>query len=121
VHLLGGYRVQGRDESSAARLLDDAQLLEDAGASMLVLECIPAALAARITTAVSMPVIGIGAGPDCDGQVLVLYDLLGITPGKRPGFSHDFLHEAGSIPAALRAYVKAVKTGTFPAAQHGFD
>jgi len=121
VHQLGGYRVQGRDQASAVALLEDARLLEEAGASVLVLECVPSAVARQITAAVAMPTIGIGAGPHCDGQVLVLYDLLGITPGKRPVFSQNFLQGAEDIPAALQAYVKAVKDGSFPAAQHSFD
>ncbi len=120
VHQLGGYRVQGRDQAGASRLLDDARRLEDAGAAALVLECVPVALAEQISAAVSMPTIGIGAGPHCDGQVLVLYDLLGITPGKRPAFSHNFLDDAADIPGALRAYVKAVKAGSFPDAAHSF-
>ncbi len=121
VHQLGGYRVQGRDQASAVRLLEDARLLDEAGASALVLECVPSALAKQITAAVRMPTIGIGAGPHCDGQVLVLYDLLGITPGKRPVFSRNFLQDAADIPGALQAYVKAVKDGSFPTAQHSFD
>jgi 3-methyl-2-oxobutanoate hydroxymethyltransferase len=121
VHQLGGYRVQGRDQASAVRLLEDARLLDEAGASALVLECVPSALAKQITAAVSMPTIGIGAGPYCDGQVLVLYDLLGITPGKRPVFSHNFLEDADDIPGALQAYVRAVKDGSFPTEQHSFD
>jgi 3-methyl-2-oxobutanoate hydroxymethyltransferase len=121
VHQLGGYRVQGRDQASAVALLEDARLLEEAGASVLVLECVPSTLARQITAAVAMPTIGIGAGPHCDGQVLVLYDLLGITPGKRPVFSHNFLQGSEDIPAALQAYVNAVKDGSFPAAQHSFD
>jgi len=121
VHQLGGYRVQGREHADAVRLLEDARLLDDAGASALVLECLPTALARQITEAVKMPTIGIGAGPHCDGQVLVLYDLLGITPGKRPVFSHNFLEQADDIPGALAAYVRAVKDGTFPDAAHSFD
>jgi len=121
VHQLGGYRVQGRGAASAQRLQDDAQLLQDAGASVLVLECIPASLAGQVSASLHIPTIGIGAGPGCDGQVLVLYDLLGITPGKRPGFSHNFLADAADIPAALRAFVEAVKAGRFPAQQHSFD
>ncbi|NHZ69721.1 MAG: 3-methyl-2-oxobutanoate hydroxymethyltransferase [Thermotogales bacterium] len=121
VHQLGGYRVQGREAEAAQRLRDDALLLQEAGASALVLECIPTALARQVSESLRIPTIGIGAGPDCDGQVLVLYDLLGITPGKRPGFSHNFLEDAADIPAALRAYVEAVKAGSFPAQQHSFD
>lgn len=121
VHQLGGYRVQGRDQAGAARLLEDAHLLEEAGARALVLECVPSVLAQQITAALAMPTIGIGAGPHCDGQVLVLYDLLGITPGKRPVFSRNFLQDADDIPGALQAYIEAVKDGSFPAAEHSFD
>ena len=114
VHRLGGYRVQGRDDNDAKQLIDDAKSLQQAGADMLVIECIPADLATRVTAAVEIPVIGIGAGNSCDGQVLVLYDILGITPGKRPRFSHDFLADTGAIPAAISKYVQDVKSGDFP-------
>ncbi len=121
VHKVGGYRVQGREARDAEAMLADARAMDEAGADMLVLECVPQALAKQISEAVSMPVIGIGAGPDTDGQVLVLYDMLGITPGKRPSFSHDFLADTGSIEKALSAYVEQVKKGSFPAAEHSFD
>ncbi|MFW5450498.1 MAG: 3-methyl-2-oxobutanoate hydroxymethyltransferase [Methylophagaceae bacterium] len=114
VHRLGGYRVQGRDDDVAQQLINDAKALQHVGADMLVIECIPADLATQVTAAVDIPVIGIGAGNDCDGQVLVLYDMLGITPGKRPRFSHDFLAETGAIPAAISKYVDDVKSGEFP-------
>lgn len=114
VHRLGGYIVQGREQQAAEELLADALKLEQAGADMLVLECVPAVLAARVTEALSIPVIGIGAGSDCDGQVLVLYDMLGLTPGKRPRFSHDFLADTGAIQAAISQYVEDVKSGRFP-------
>ena len=117
---LGGYHVQGRDEAGARALLADAQALEAAGATLLVMECIPAELAALIASSVRMPTIGIGAGPDCDGQVLVLYDMLGITPGKVPKFVRNFLQGTGSVPGAITAYVKAVKDGSFPAPEHCF-
>ena len=120
VHKLGGYRVQGKTKAAAEQLSSDAKAVQDAGADLLVLECVPAALAKRITAELSIPTIGIGAGSDCDGQVLVLYDMLGITPGKRPRFSKDFLAGAGSVPAALRAYADAVRSGSFPAAEHAF-
>ncbi len=120
VHRLGGYFVQGREADAAEQMLQDAKLLEQAGADMLVLECVPAALAAKITRSINIPVIGIGAGKDCDGQVLVLYDMLGLTPGKRPRFSHDFLADNGHIPAAISAYVEAVKKGAFPTAEQQF-
>lgn len=121
IHQLGGYRVQARTDKARRQLLNDAQALQDAGAQMLVLECIPQDLAAQVKVALRIPVIGIGAGKDCDGQVLVLYDMLGITPGKRPSFSYDFLTETGSIPAALAGYVKAVRNGEFPATEHSFS
>lgn len=121
VHKLGGYRVQGRDDAGAASILADAQALERAGADMLVLECVPSALAAQMQQAVTIPIIGIGAGPACDGQVLVLYDMLGLTSGKRPKFSRDFLANAHGIQEALESYVKAVKAGTFPALEHSFN
>ena len=120
VHKLGGYRVQGNDEESAGIMKEDALALEAAGAQMLVLECIPEGLAEDISRSLGIPVIGIGAGVGCDGQVLVLYDMLGITPGKRPRFVKDFLRGSGSIAAALKAYVKAVKEGGFPTAEQSF-
>ena len=121
VHKLGGYRVQGRDEDSARIMKEDALALELAGAQMLVLECVPRALAKEISEALAIPVIGIGAGPDCDGQVLVLYDMLGITPRYAPRFSKNFLLETQTVAEAIAAYVKAVKDGTFPAAEHTFE
>lgn len=120
VHRLGGYIVQGREQQAADELLADAVALEQAGADMLVLECVPAALAARVTEALTIPVIGIGAGKDCDGQVLVLYDMLGLTPGKRPRFSHDFLADTGAIQAAISQYVRDVKSGAFPTEEQQF-
>lgn len=120
VHRLGGYIVQGREQQAAEELLADAIRLEQAGADMLVLECVPATLAQRITEALLIPVIGIGAGKDCDGQVLVIYDMLGLTPGRRPRFSHDFLADTGSIQAALSSYVQAVKSAEFPNAEQQF-
>jgi 3-methyl-2-oxobutanoate hydroxymethyltransferase len=120
VHKLGGYRVQGRDEEAAERLLADAHAVAAAGAQLLVLECVPSALAGRITAEVSIPTIGIGAGPDCDGQVLVVYDMLGITPGKRPKFSKDFLRGRDGVTDAIAAYVEDVRSGAFPAAEHAF-
>lgn len=120
VHQLGGYRVQGREREAAHAMLEDARGLEAAGAALLVLECVPVDLAREITHAVSMPVIGIGAGPDTDGQVLVLQDMLGITPGKRPKFSRDFMAGQSSIQDAVKAYAQAVKDGSFPAPEHCF-
>lgn len=120
VHRLGGYRVQGRDNNSAQQLIDDAKQLQQAGADMLVLECVPAEVGAQVTAAVDIPVIGIGAGNACDGQVLVLYDMLGITSGKRPRFSHDFLSDTGAIPAAVTRYVQQVKSGEFPTVEQNY-
>lgn len=120
VHKTGGYRVQGREQQAADELLSDARRLAEAGADCLLLECVPVALADAVTRAVEVPVIGIGAGAGCDGQVLVLHDMLGITPGRRPRFSHDFLAVTGSVQAAVEAYVQAVKQGRFPAAENTF-
>jgi len=120
VHRMGGYRVQGRLPAEAERLLADARAVADAGAELLVLECVPAALAAQITAQLAIPTIGIGAGVDCDGQVLVLHDVLGVTPGKRPRFSKNFLLGVDSVDAAIRAYVDAVRTASFPAAEHSY-
>jgi 3-methyl-2-oxobutanoate hydroxymethyltransferase len=116
VHRLGGYRYQGRDHASADAIRHDALALQDAGAGMLVLECVPAALAGEISRLLSIPVIGIGAGNACDGQVLVLYDMLGLTPGKPPGFSRDFLAGRPGVAEAVAAYVQDVKSGAFPSA-----
>ncbi len=121
IHHLGGYSVQGRGESAARALVEDAELLQQAGAGLLVLECVPAPLAAEVTRALSIPTIGIGAGAACDGQVLVLYDMLGITPGKRPKFSSNFLIGAGDIAAAVKAYVAAVRAGNFPSAEQSYQ
>jgi 3-methyl-2-oxobutanoate hydroxymethyltransferase len=114
VHALGGYRIQGRTDAAAAQLLSDAMALQTAGASMLVLELIPAALAARVTSQLSIPTIGIGAGVDCSGQVLVLHDMLDVTSGKKPRFVRNFMAGAPDIAAAVRAYVQAVKERSFP-------
>ena len=119
VNQLGGYKVQGRDEVAAKQLLADALAMQEAGASLLLLEAVPAKLAAEVTAALSIPTIGIGAGPDCSAQVLVLYDVLGLY-AQPPKFSKNFMLDAGSIPAALAAYVQAVKSGTFPGAEHSF-
>ncbi|ANB18692.1 3-methyl-2-oxobutanoate hydroxymethyltransferase [Dokdonella koreensis] len=120
VHKLGGYRVQGREAAAAEQLKADALAVEQAGADLLVLECVPSALAAEITGSLRIPTIGIGAGPDCDGQVLVLHDLLGITPGRPPRFAKNFLAGCDSVAAALTAYADAVRSGAFPGPEHGF-
>lgn len=120
VHALGGYRVQGKTEAAAERLKADALALQAAGASMLVLEMVPAALAAEVTEMLTMPTIGIGAGKDCAGQVLVLHDLLGVYPGRVPKFARNFMDGAPSIRAAIEAYVAAVQSRAFPAPEHSF-
>jgi len=121
VYKLGGYRVQGRDESSAEALLADARRLVEAGADLLLLECVPSALAARITEETAVPVIGIGAGPACDGQILVLHDMLGITPEPRARFVRDFLAGRGGVAEAIEAYCAEVRAGSFPAPEHCYD
>ncbi|THF55381.1 3-methyl-2-oxobutanoate hydroxymethyltransferase [Pseudothauera rhizosphaerae] len=119
VHQLGGYRVQGRSEEGAARLKADALALEQAGAALMVMEMVPATVAKEVTAALStMATIGIGAGPDCDGQVLVLHDLLGVYPGKTARFVKNFMEGAASIEEAVARYVAAVKDGSFPAPEH---
>ena len=121
VHKLGGFPTQGRDPADAKQMLKDAQVLEQAGADMILLEKVPSSLAAKITAKVRVPVIGIGAGPKVDGQILVLYDMLDITPGKRAKFVRNFMSGAASPAAAVAAYVKAVRDGSYPAAEHSFD
>lgn len=119
---LGGYKVQGREDAAAQRLRDDAAAVEHAGASLLVLECVPTQLAADITAALSIPTIGIGAGPRCDGQVLVAHDMLGLDSGhRRPRFVKDFLAEGGSVAGAARAFAAAVRNGAFPDAAHSYE
>jgi 3-methyl-2-oxobutanoate hydroxymethyltransferase len=119
VNKLGGYKVQGRDDQSAEQMVLDAHLLEEAGADVLVLECVPTALAQQITNELSIPVIGIGAGPSTDAQVLVIYDMLGISP-RQPKFSKNFLTETGDVETALKAYAKEVRSGAFPQPEHVF-
>ncbi|MBS3965184.1 MAG: 3-methyl-2-oxobutanoate hydroxymethyltransferase [Methylomonas sp.] len=120
VHRLGGYRVQGRQQAQASRILDDALAIERAGAQLLVLECVPAGLASDIAHKLRIPVIGIGAGADCDGQVLVLYDMLDIGVGHRPRFSKNFMTGNDSIAAAIRHYCTDVKRGVFPGPEHSY-
>ena len=119
VNTLGGYRVQGRDEAGAKRIADDVKSLAEAGASMVVLEAIPAALAAELTASVGIPTIGIGAGPACSGQVLVTYDMLGISD-RSPKFVRNFMQGAESVADAASRYVAAVKDGSFPAGEHSY-
>ena len=120
VHQLGGYRVQGKDDKAAQRLLQDARAVEQAGAGMLLLEAIPSLLAAEITANSAIPTIGIGAGAGCSGQVLVLHDMLDIYPGKKARFVKNYLQGSSSIQEAVARYVAEVKSGSFPAAEHSF-
>ncbi|SIT36089.1 3-methyl-2-oxobutanoate hydroxymethyltransferase [Paraburkholderia piptadeniae] len=120
VHAFGGFKVQGKTEAGASQLLRDARAMQDAGAQLIVMEAMPTLLAAEVTTQLRIPTIGIGAGVECSGQVLVLHDMLGIFPGKRPRFVKDFMQGQPSILAAVETYVRAVKDGTFPGPEHTF-
>lgn len=120
VHQMGGYRVQGKNEADAQRLLQDAVIVEQAGAGLVVLEAMPALLAAEITANVSIPIIGIGAGAACSGQVLVLHDMLDIYPGKKARFVKNYMQGAQDIADAVRCYVIEVKSGAFPGVEHSF-
>jgi len=120
VHLLGGYKVQGKSKDAATHMLEQALACQEAGAQMVVLEAIPASLGEKITAELHIPTIGIGAGADCSGQVLVLQDMLGISPGKPPKFVKNFLDGHASIEAAIKTYVREVKSGKFPGLEHGF-
>lgn len=119
VHKQGGYHVQGKDQKTAIQMIEDARVLQNAGADALILECVPNLLAQEISSNLSIPTIGIGAGPHCDGQVLVLHDMLGITPNA-PRFTKDFLQQSGNINDAIAHFVTAVKEGTFPEKKHCF-
>ena len=120
VHKTGGFRVQGREQDAAAEMIDAAKRLESAGADLVLLECIPADLGKAITDALRVPVIGIGAGPGCDGQILVLYDILDITTGRKPRFVQNFMKGASDNREALKRYVEAVRSGAYPAPEHSF-
>jgi 3-methyl-2-oxobutanoate hydroxymethyltransferase len=120
IHQFGTYSVQGKEPEDAKKIRDDAQELQQAGASLLILECVPAALAKEISRELAIPVIGIGAGVDCDGQVLVLYDMLNIGVSKRPKFSKNFMAENNGVAEAIKAYHQAVKNAEFPGSEHSF-
>lgn len=120
VHAFGGFKVQGKTEAGASQLLRDSLAVEAAGAQLIVIEAVPSLLGTEVTKQVRIPTIGIGAGVECSGQVLVLHDMLGIFPGKRPRFVKDFMQGQPNIQAAVEAYVRAVKDGTFPGAEHQF-
>lgn len=121
VHKLGGFRIQGRERGAADTMLRDARILEQAGADVLLLECVPAELGAEITANASVPVIGIGAGPGTDGQILVVYDILGLSPGKKPRFVKNFMEGADCLDTATADYVAAVKDHGYPAPEHSFQ
>ena len=121
VHKIGGFKVQGRDAGQAKQMAEDARALQDAGADIVLLECVPNEVGASVTAALDVPVIGIGAGPEVDGQILVLYDMLGITQGRLPRFVENFMARTGSVPEALAAYVQSVKNGDYPAPEHCFS
>ncbi|ANJ00344.1 3-methyl-2-oxobutanoate hydroxymethyltransferase [Polynucleobacter wuianus] len=120
VHVLGGYKVQGKSRDAATHMLEQALACQQAGAQMVVLEAIPSSLGEKITSELHIPTIGIGAGPDCSGQVLVLQDMLGISPGRPPKFVKNFMEGHHSVEAAVKAYVREVKSGKFPGPEHGF-
>jgi 3-methyl-2-oxobutanoate hydroxymethyltransferase len=120
VHKTGGFRVQGREQDAAARMVEAARALESAGADIVLVECVPAELGRAITEALRVPVIGIGAGPHADGQILVTYDILDITTGRKPRFVRDFMHGAADNLDAMKRYVQAVKSGEYPAPEHCF-
>ena len=121
VHQLGGYKVQGKTDAAAELLKTEALALQAAGASLLVLEAIPSALAKQVTETLNIPTIGIGAGPDCSGQVLVMHDMLGVFPGKKARFVKDFMEGQTSIEQAILAFVREVKEVSFPAPEHCFN
>jgi 3-methyl-2-oxobutanoate hydroxymethyltransferase len=121
VHQLGGYRVQGREKPAADQLIADAQLLEKNGADMVLVELIPTPVGARLTESLSVPTIGIGAGPHMTGQVLVLHDILDVTPGKKARFAKNYMQGSGSIREAITKYVREVKSGAYPGPEHGFE
>jgi len=120
VHTIGGFKVQGKSTESAQILINDAKALQEAGAQLLVLEAIPSELGQKVTDAIQIPTIGIGAGPDCSGQVLVMHDMLGAFPGRSPKFVKNFLSGQSSIEAAFKSYIQEVKTGKFPGPEHCF-
>ena len=120
INQLGTYKVKGKSTQEAEKILADAQKMEQAGASLLVLECVPASLAKKISQTLTIPVIGIGAGVDCDGQVLVSYDMLGLSAGKRPRFTRNFMLDSDSIEAAMTEYHRAVKYKCFPSLDHSY-
>ena len=120
VHKMGGFKVQGREEAAAKQMIKDAKLLQDAGADIVLLECVPSSVGKAVTEALDVPTIGIGAGPDCDGQILVLYDILDVTIGRKPRFAKNYMQGSGNCLEAIKNYVDEVKSGVYPAAEHCF-
>ena len=121
VHKIGGFKVQGRDTDQARQMIDDAVALQEAGADIVLLECVPNEVGKAVTSSLEVPVIGIGAGPHVDGQILVLYDVLGITQGRMPRFVKNFMNDSNSIGESLQHYVQAVKERSYPAPEHCFS
>ncbi len=120
VHKMGGFKVQGREEAAAKQMIKEAKLLQDAGADIVLLECVPSSVGKAVTEALDVPTIGIGAGPDCDGQILVLYDILDVTIGRKPRFAKNYMQDSGNCLEAIQSYVSEVKSGAYPAAEHCF-
>jgi len=120
VHKMGGFKVQGREEAAAKQMIKEAKQLQDAGADIVLLECVPSSVGKAVTEALDVPTIGIGAGPDCDGQILVLYDILDVTIGRKPRFAKNYMQNSGNCLDAITAYVNEVKSGAYPAAEHCF-
>ena len=120
VHKMGGFKVQGREEAAAKQMIKEAKLLQDAGADIVLLECVPSSVGKAVTEALDVPTIGIGAGPDCDGQILVLYDILDVTIGRKPRFAKNYMQDSGNCLDAIKSYVDEVKSGAYPAAEHCF-
>jgi len=121
VHKLGGFKVQGREQGATERMVAEAKALESAGADIVLLECVPSSIGAAVRSEVRVPVIGIGAGPEVDGQILVLYDIIGLTPGRKPRFVRDYSAETRNPLEAVRAYVASVKDASYPAPEHCFS
>ncbi|MBT8142300.1 MAG: 3-methyl-2-oxobutanoate hydroxymethyltransferase [Gammaproteobacteria bacterium] len=121
VHKMGGFKVQGREQQAAEQMIKEAKQLEDAGADIVLLECVPSALGKAVTEALSVPTIGIGAGPDCNGQILVLYDILDVTFGRKPRFAKNYMQGSSNNLEAIKSYVSEVKSGAYPAAEHCFS
>lgn len=120
VHKMGGFKVQGREEAAAKQMIKEAKQLQDAGADIVLLECVPTSVGKAVTEALDVPTIGIGAGPDCDGQILVLYDILDVTIGRKPRFAKNYMQGSGNCLEAIKNYVDEVKSGAYPAAEHCF-